>query len=59
MNTEEGKERRVTGENEDINLNTLYQQYIVEKKDEEVCMKLTSLGKRQVCLKQQQYCSEI
>lgn len=42
MNTEKGKERRVTGENEDINMNTLYQQYIVEKKDEEVCMKLTS-----------------
>lgn len=42
MNTEKGKERRVTGENEDINMNTLYQQYIVEKKDEEVCMKLPS-----------------
>lgn len=52
MNTEKEKERTVTGENEDITVNTLYQQIIAQKKDEEVCMKLNSEGKWQVCLRQ-------
>lgn len=42
MNTEKEKERTVTGENEDITVNTLYQQLIAQKKDKEVCMKLNS-----------------
>lgn len=42
MNTEKEKERKPTGENEDITVNTLYQQHIAQKENEEVCMKLNS-----------------
>lgn len=42
MNTEKEKEKTVTGGNEDIILNTLYQQHIAQKKAKEVCMKLNS-----------------
>lgn len=40
MNKEKEKETTVTGENEDITVNTLDQQLIAQRQGEEVCMTL-------------------